>query len=98
MRRAYGESLPEPYRAAAGDAGPADPADAAVGSAARLRDKPGHSGELRRPPAGRHRLAVSRAASPGAAKVDRSGLEGFGQQTARARVSPDREGQTPTSQ
>src|SRR6266851_3659066 len=82
--------VPKPHRAAARHPRPADPANPPVGSPARLRHQPGHPRQLRRNPASRHRLTVSRAAPPRAPKVDRRRLETFRKQTARPRLPPHR--------
>src|SRR5271155_757803 len=86
-------TVSEPDRAAAGDAGLADFADVALGSAARVRDCARDSRELRRRPAGGYRLAVSGAAPAGAAEIDRGGVEDFGEQPARAGVPAERDGE-----
>src|SRR4051812_29033314 len=92
MSTPYGEArpLPEPHRTAPGHARPPDPADAAMGAAARLWHRPGHPGRIERRAAGRHRLALPGAAPPRETEVDRGHLEDLGQQAAHARVSPDR--------
>src|SRR5271156_2350411 len=86
-------ALSEPDRAAAGDAGLADFADLALGSAARLRHRPCDSRKFGRRSAGRYGLAVSGAAPPGTAEIDRSGVESFRKQPARARVPAKRGGE-----
>src|SRR5271168_503636 len=86
-------TVSEPDRTAARDAGLADFADVALGSAARVRDCARDSRELRRRPAGGYRLAVSGAAPAGAAEIDRGGVEDFGEQPARAGVPAERDGE-----
>src|ERR1051325_5414553 len=58
------DSLPQPRGAPSGDARPAHTPDAPVGAAARLRDRPGHQGQLGRGAARRHRLALPCASPP----------------------------------
>ena len=52
-----------------------DPADAAVGAAARLRHRPGDPAGIERRAAGRHRIALPGAPSSRGAEVDRRDLE-----------------------
>src|SRR5690349_14019979 len=82
-------ALPKPHRTAARNAGLAHFADVALGRAAWVRHQPGDSCELWRSAAGGHGISVSRAAPPGAAEVDRGGLESFREQATRAGVPPD---------
>src|SRR4051812_22367837 len=94
MPTPYGEAgaLPEPCRTAPGHARSADPPDAAVGPAARLRHRTGDPGGLERRAAGRYRIALPRAPSPREAEVDCRDVEDFRQQAAHARLSPHRRG------
>src|ERR1700730_3237557 len=86
----FDPTLSKPNRAATRHAGPADPPDPPVGLSTRLRHQPGHSPQLRRHSAGRYWLALSRAAPPRAAEVDRRRLDTVRKQAARARLPPDR--------
>src|SRR5277367_2352964 len=86
-------TVSESDRTAAGDARPADFADVALGSAARLRDCAGDSRELRRDIAGGYGFAVSGTAPAGAAEIDRGGVESFREQPARAGIPAERGGE-----
>src|SRR5271156_3682850 len=86
-------TVSEPDRTAARDAGLADFADVALGSAARVRDCAGDSRELRRDIAGGYGFAVSGAAPAGAVEIDRGGVEDFREQPARAGVPAERGGE-----
>src|SRR6266478_9293243 len=63
-------AVPEPDRAFARHAGPADSADAAVGAATWLWDQRGHPQSFRRNSAGGYRLALSGAAPVGKTEMD----------------------------
>src|SRR5271156_4969016 len=86
-------TVSEPDRTAARDAGLADFADVALGSAARVRDCAGDSRELRRDIAGGYGFAVSGAAPAGAVEIDRGGVESFREQPARAGIPAERGGE-----
>jgi len=89
-------ALPEPNRAPAGDARPPDPADPAMGPAARVRDQRGDPEPLGRVVAGGYRLAVSGAAPPGKAEVGEVRMADFGKQAAREVLSTDSGGKETT--
>src|SRR6266568_495642 len=74
--------VPEPDRAVAGDAGPADSADTAMGSATRVWDQRGDPQSFRRDSAGGYRFALSGAAPFGKAEVDCGGVESVREQAA----------------
>src|SRR5262245_50490206 len=89
----YESSLSKPNRIIAGDAGHAHPADVAMGATAWLRHQPGDPNQFQRDIASRHRLALSRAAPAGAAKMDQLGVEGLREQSTGQGLSPDRRGE-----
>src|SRR5262249_36607866 len=66
-----------------------DSADAAMGSAARLRHQPGDTKPLGRNPQGGHRFAVSRPAPSRETEVGGLGMEGLREQTTRQVLPPD---------
>jgi hypothetical protein len=64
------ETGPRPHRAAAGDAGPVDPSNAAPGPGPRARHRQDHRAQLRRGAAGRAGVALPSAAPADPAGVD----------------------------
>src|SRR6266446_6881275 len=75
-------AVPEPDRAFARHAGPADSADTAVGATTWLWHQRGDPQSFRRDFAGRYRFALSSAAPFGKAEVDCGGVESLREQTA----------------
>src|SRR5208282_4700987 len=80
----------------AGDAGPADSADAAMGLAAWLWNQRGDPESLRRVAAGGYRLAVSGAAPAGKAEMDYRAMENLREQAAGEILSTDGGGKEAT--
>src|SRR5262245_28882311 len=82
-------TLPEPDRAAAGNARYADIAHTAVGAAARPRDWPGDSLRFGGATAGRTRISLPGVAPSGKTGLDHIRLEHHREQTARQILPAD---------
>src|SRR5258708_34887272 len=82
-------AVPEPDRAVAGDAGPANSADAAVGSATWVWDQRSDPQSFRRDFTSGYGFALSGAAPFGKAEVDCGGVESLREQTAREVLPAD---------
>src|ERR1039458_6918604 len=89
--------LQEPYRTVTRHPGPDHSADAAMGSAPRLRHQPGDPRRLRRRAARRYRVALPGAASPGTPVLDRRGMEDLRESAASEGLSTHRRRQEATA-
>src|SRR4030081_2089065 len=82
------------YRVAAGHARHADPADARLGAALRIRHRPDDPGQLPQPAPGRYRLALSPSPPICAARRHRRRVGDVREQSARSHIPPHGRGAT----